>query len=258
MNSGVLFESDFRCSFPFGRIMTFAGASALLVYLMLRLRADAHVFAAMLLLPVIVLLTVLFFLNITQYHRAKLQVTPEQICFVRKNGKALRTIPLRTVQEVRLTGDDSAMLKLRPDPTFWNRKETVVESLVGIENAADFAEIILKQTELLRDSQQHAADADLPPDQEIPHDAAAEKADTDALHAAEYLLNQGMISEQQFGNLLASQKSQPEQSVQTGDINAQNAADDLQRQAMLAQQPGTVPQSDESEKEKEYGRAGFV
>ena len=199
MNSGVLFESDFRCSFPFGKIMTFFGASALLVYLMLRLRADAHVLAAMILLPV----TVLFILKITQYHCAKLQVTPEQICFVRKNGKALRTIPLRTVQEVRLTGDDSAMLKLRPDPSFWNRKETVVESLIGIENAAVFAEIILQQTELL-----HAAE------QGIPHDAAAEEADTDELHAAEYLLNQGMISEQQFGNLLAAQKPQPEQIVQ--------------------------------------------
>ena len=203
MNSGVLFESDFRCSFPFGKIMTYAGASALLVYLMLRLRADAHVLAAMILLPVIVLLTVLFILKITQYHRAKLQVTPEQICFVQKNGKALRTIPLRTVQEVRLTGDDSAMLKLRPDPSFWNRKETVVESLIGIENAAVFAEIILQQTELL-----HAAE------QEIPHDAAAAEADTDEFHAAEYLLNQGMISEQQFGNLLAAQKPQPEQIVQ--------------------------------------------
>ena len=90
--------------------------------------------------------------------------------------------------------------------------------------------------------------------------------EADEIHAAQHLLNQGMISPKQYSGLLVPPvperladrlpECMPELST---DVNAQNAADYLQRQAMIAQQLGADPQTDETEKEKdEYGRAGLV
>ena len=82
--------------------------------------------------------------------------------------------------------------------------------------------------------------------------------ETDELHAAQHLLNQGMISPKQYSGLLVPPV--PERApAQIADINDLNAADYLQRQEQLAQQLGTVLPDAAEEKEKdEYGRAGLV
>ena len=93
--------------------------------------------------------------------------------------------------------------------------------------------------------------------EEIQQEDSAEAA-ANAVNAAQHLLNQGMISEQQYSGLLVPPGQQPVP-LPAEDINAQNAADYQQRQEQLAQQLGTVPLNTADEKEKdENGRAGFI
>lgn len=82
--------------------------------------------------------------------------------------------------------------------------------------------------------------------------------EADALHAAQHLLNQGMISPKQYSGMLMPPEPEilPEQPA---DINAQNAEDYLHRQELIAEQLGIEPQVTEEKPEKdEYGRTGLV
>ena len=77
--------------------------------------------------------------------------------------------------------------------------------------------------------------------------------EADELHAAQHLLNQGMISPKQFSGLLEPSGQECEPARQP-DINAQNAVDYQQRQEQLAQQLGTVPESAVQTEEQLYGQ----
>ena len=99
--------------------------------------------------------------------------------------------------------------------------------------AADFADAAMKQIQAVHWAQKKA---------EIQQEDSAEAA-ANAVNAAQHLLNLGMITSQQYADVLSPPEPEPVP-VQFADINAQNAADYLKRQEQLEQQLG-MTQSEE-------------
>ena len=182
-----------------------------------------------------------------------IQVTPTALQIVRSDKKILAQFALKDIMEVSSPDKHTAVLTMYPgsgsedaEHTLWFVGDAdgllvALSEWGGVHIAGSVPKPQLSESD---------------PDPAQPRVLTDEEADE--LHAAQHLLNQGMISEQQYSGLLVPPVQQPVP-LPAEDINAMNAADYQQRQEQLAQQLGTVPLNTADEKEKdENGRAGFI
>ena len=269
MDSEVIFECRYgsdsfesKAGISCGDIAFIMGINALFLFFGICAKSFGLIFFVLLM---VVILTVHFYRYCREHDDAKIQVTQKKLQIIGRNGRIERSFDLRDITKIYAVGSSAVIVRVPLDP-FAPRDDEYTE--YTLDDAADNAGVVmnvLKQiAKLNTDSEQISESGEQIP-AEQPQFSAVQQRDltedeADAFHAAQHLLNQGMISDRQYEKLLEPQTPEPdaEQPVQTADINSQNAADYMQRQAMLAQQLETAPQSVESEKEKEYGRAGLV
>ena len=206
----------------------------------------------------LIMFTVLFgsflFWNQTYMRQHQfLHVTPTALRIVLANGSTLKEYALKDITEIYASDQVTVTMMV------WSEQQqtAVEETLRYVADANGLAAAVEKYRGMgIPEPQVTAPDIS----QQIPlrpHVFAEDEADK--LHAAQHLLNQGMISQQQFDGMLM-----PPQTAQQPDLNEQNADDYFRRQEMLAQQLGsgpaeTAPQTDTERKEnEENGRSSLV
>ena len=181
-------------------------------------------------------LFLLFFGGITSWgfisaaHAQSVQVTPTALQIVQGTGKILKQIALADIKGIYKSDKSTVILMVYTGSDLAYAEETLwfVENVDGLIAA-------VKKYGSVENSESQMMTPESP--QQIPlqpHVLAEEKADK--LHAAQHLLNQGMISQQQFDGLLM-----PPQAAQQPDLSEQNADDYFRRQELLAQQIGSAP-----------------
>ena len=182
-----------------------------------------------------------------------LHVTPTTLQIVLANGSALKEYALKDITEIYASDQVTVTMMV------WSEQQqtAVEETLRYVADANGLAAAVEKYRGMgIPEPQVTAPDIS----QRIPlqpHVLAEEEADK--LHAAQHLLNQGMISQQQFDEMLM-----PPQAAQQPDPDEQNADDYFRLQELLAQQISsgpaeTAPQTDTERKEnEENGRTGLV
>ena len=158
-----------------------------------------------------------------------IHVTATELQVVRSDGKVQWSCALKDIWDVNAPDRDTLNFMVRSN-------ESGVSTEVTLRTVADIDGLIAAIAKW--GTVQSAAPHMIPelPAPPVPLHRMSED-EADELHAAQHLLNQGMISEQQYSGLLVPpvQQSVP---LPAEDINAMNAADYQQRQEQLAQQLG--------------------
>ena len=213
--------------------------------------AKGAMFMLLLLLAAVVL-TVMSMMksNLSQF----LRVTPLALQVVRSDGSILKEYALKNIRAAYASDPDTVKIML------WSEQAqaSVEHTLRFVSNPDGLAEAITKYGRI------RSAAPQLIPEvpQQIPvqpyplpvfqRDLTEDEADE--LHAAQHLLNQGMISPHQYSGMLVPPV--PERApvpVKQEDVNTVNAEDYLRRQEMIAQQLGTAPETAQNE-EQLYGQ----
>ena len=165
-------------------------------------------------------------------------VTPTALQVVRSDGKVLEEYLLKNIREVYASDRDTVKIMV------WSEQcHAAVEETLRFVADTDGLVAAVKKYGRVGNS---GSNMMIPGISQVmtpgisqriplqPHVFAEEEADK--LHAAQHLLNQGMISQQQFDGLLM-----PPQAAQQPDLSEQNADDYFRRQELLAQQIGSAP-----------------
>ena len=150
----------------------------------------------------------------------KIRLYADRICVLQMDGKISRTIDLRDISAVYPDGSDQVIFM---GPVRQSADGLPVASqtvLGGVGNPQGFAAAVMKQ---LAGRSQSAAQQPL-----------LTESGVNELHAAEHLLQQGMITPQQMAGMY--RQPEPAQPLSQAEINERNAASYMQRQEMLAQQ----------------------
>ncbi len=185
-----------------------------------------------------------------------IHVTMTALQVVRSDGKILEEYALKDIWGVNMPDRDTLNFMVRSD-------ESGTSSEVTLRLVADIDGLVAAIAKW--GHVQSAAPHMIPEVPVLPQPKpqpilprVMREDEADELHAAQHLLNQGMISPKQYSEMLVPPV--PDRApAQSADINAMNAADYLQRQEMLAQQFGTMPEISTDEEEKnQNGRAGLV
>ena len=162
-----------------------------------------------------------------------IHVTATELQVVRSDGKVQWSCALKDIWDVNAPDRDTLNFMVRSN-------ESGVSTEVTLRTVADIDGLIaaIAKWGTVQSAAPHMIPELPAPPQPKPvplHRMSEDEADE--LHAAQHLLNQGMISEQQYSGLLVPpvQQSVP---LPAEDINAMNAADYQQRQEQLAQQLG--------------------
>ena len=177
-----------------------------------------------------------------------IHVTAAELQVVRSDGKVQWSCALKDIWDVNAPDRDTLNFMVRSN-------ESGVSTEVTLRTVADIDGLIaaIAKWGAVQSAAPHMIPElpVLPQPKPVPLHRMSEN-EADELHAAQHLLNQGMISPKQYSGLLVPPV--PERApAQIADINDLNAADYLQRQEQLAQQ------LNQEEKEKDdYGRAGLV
>ncbi len=168
-----------------------------------------------------------------------IHVTATELQVVRSDGKVQWSCALKDIWDVNAPDRDTLNFMVRSN-------ESGVSTEVTLRTVADIDGLIaaIAKWGAVQSAAPHMIPElpVLPQPKPVPLHRMSEN-EADELHAAQHLLNLGMITSQQYADVLSPPEPEPVP-VQFADINAQNAADYLKRQEQLAQQLG-MTQSEE-------------
>ena len=268
MDSKVIYECQYGSgSTSRGSVTSWVTALICFVclWLITSLFSAKLVFLSGLVLLAAVIRSVLSLRRDREHHTFKMQVTETKLRVIRDDGEITRAFDLRDIPKIYTAPAGEIVVRVKTKPFSEQSEDEAIYTLCGAKDSGGIVAVAKRQIEKLQQEEgsgQKAVSAPLPAASKtaVPllRPRALTEEETDELHAAQHLLNQGMISPKQYSGLLVPPV--PERApAQIADINDLNAADYQQRQEQLAQQLGTVPLNTADEKEKdENGRAGFI
>ena len=246
MEEKVIFECGYGKKYE---LSSFPRNKAGLIFLLLfaSLCSGSFLFSAVILMILAAVIGKWVFSAMENYC-VKIQLLPYEIRVRKEGGPLMAQISLNAVRDIYRTGDD-IVVQIVTDPvrnTFTEQYFPNVHESVAFLTAAKAQLEMVKQENALRQAVMLQQQAAQPPVMPLP---VMPESERNKILAAEHLLQQGMITQQQFTDMYRRQV--PAQPLSQAEINARNAADYLQRQEMLAQQLGRTPETD---KEQEHGQ----
>lgn len=170
----------------------------------------------------------------------KIQVTPTHLQTVSFDGHILQSYALADISAIRAAGPNSVWIQgKRRDP---KRLEAVMAEFT-IDGIADCTGLVSAVTRQMSGADRPPHFAAKPVQQpSVRQNAAIQpqprrltEDEADRLHAAQHLLSQGMISEQQYSGVMKPAAPQP-RPLTADELNEMNAADYQRRKAKIAQQ----------------------
>ena len=253
LNQEVLFECDYRYQVPWKSLIFTAPIPGL--FLLLGWWGHS---------VLIVSLTALWCAGVAgvvahnhaEHDHAKIQVCQRDIRVVRENGTVVRSFDFRDMQSIKASGGNSVIVEMQI------KGGSALYTLTGVTDAARFAETAAAQLRQIQsgvDPVQQTDPLKIPEQAFWPEQSACAESVADTLHAAEQLRLTGQITQGQF-DVMTGKKAPQQAPVPAAAASAdiQNAADFMQRTAMIAQQMCTEQAADENQQEGQTDGTGCV